>query len=323
MTTVLRLKVSRDLVRAEVVRWRKTLWAAEARHSGPADLGTAIGQLGAGLPPGRKPGRLRVELDTGVVQLRTLGGLPPVRGTALKRLVALQSSRFFRRNGTSLITDACWSARGRRGGSALAVALEETWASSIVAASREIGITLEGIGVTGHLDRFNLLPPAEHAARRRAELLSVRRLACLLALTWVAGATALLVRLHVEGQRVERELGALREPAAAVARARREIAEAAAMVELVADAEMRREETLARLAAIAGAVPDSAYLTSVVLDSAGGTMSGRARESAGVVAALERRGAVPGPRLEGAAVRELAGGREWERFSIRFGGGYK
>jgi general secretion pathway protein L len=318
---VLRLRVSRDLVRAEVVRWRKTLWAAEARYSGPEDLCTVIGQLSADLPPRCKPGRLRVELDPKVVQLRTVSGLPPVRRAALKRLVSLQSSRFFRRNGTPLITDACWAARGRRGGAAVAVALEETFASSIVAASREIGIALEGIGVTGN--QFDLLPPRERTARRRAEMLSVRRLACLLALTWVAGGAAFVAQLHVEGQRMERELEALRQPVAAVARARREIAEAAAMVELVAQAEAGREETLARLAAIAMAIPDSAYLTSIALDTAGGTMSGRARESAGVVAALDRRGAVAGARLEGAAVRELAGGKEWERFSIRFGRGDK
>lgn len=324
MTAVLRLTVGRDTVRADLVRWKKTVWAAEARHSGPADLSEVIAQLAADLPPQPRAGQLSVQLEAGLVQYRTLTGLPPVRPAALARLVALQSGRFFRRNGTPLVTDARWGGGRRQRSTAHAVAVEQTWTSSIVAAARQLGIPLDSIGVAGGAGvRYDLLPPDERAARRRAELGSVRTLAALSAAVWLAGGSLFLLRLRAEGQRIERELDALREPVAAVALARRELAEAGAMVEAVAESERNRHAMLARIAGIARAMPDSSYLTSMVLDTAGGTISGRAREAARVVAALERGEAAPGIRLEGPVVRELAGGREWERFNIRFAQGHE
>jgi hypothetical protein len=37
------------------------------------------------------------------------------------------------------------------------------------------------------------------------------------------------------------------------------------------------------------------------------------------LAAVERSHAVPNPRIEGAIVREVLAGHEWERFTIIFG----
>ena len=321
MSRTLRLTVARDTVRAELVCRGKTVWAAEARHAGPPDLCAVVSQLGADLPPASRPSRLRVELEPPLVQIRTLAGLPPVRSAALKRLVERQSARFFRHNCSSLVTDACWEPGGRRSGTARAAAVEESWATSLVSAAQGLALPLDRIGVAGApaLQRFDLLPRAERAARRRADLLSARRLCLVLAALWIAGGAALVARQRVEGARIERELRALREPMAAVARARREIGDATVMVETLARAERRRDATLSRLTLIGAAIPDSSYLTSVAVDSAGGFLSGRAREAARVVAALETSGAAPAPRLDGAVVRELAAGTEWERFTVRFG----
>ena len=75
---------------------------------------------------------------------------------------------------------------------------------------------------------------------------------------------------------------------------------------------------LLRLAAITRALPDSSFLTSLTLDEREGTITGLARQAAGVVAALERESAIAAPRLTGPVVQEVNAGKELERFSLSF-----
>lgn len=322
MRRTLRLRIGRDTVRADLSSRGRILWSAEAGHAGPVDLVEVLTRLTAELPASRKPSRVSVELDPPLVQIRTLGDLPPVRDSALAALVANQAARFFRRNGTSLVTDAVWlSRRGAGPRVAEAAAIEEPWVDAIVSAARQAGFRLTAITVAGNTDgrRLDMLPANVRAARRRADLSSLRRLGLLLAAVWAGIACLLVVRLWVEGSRIERELDRITEPAAAVAAARREMNEAAAMVQAIQRSETERGALLTSLATIALALPDSCYLTSLVLDQGGnGTLTGAAREAIRVLAALERNG-ILAPRLEGPAVREVTAGKEWDRFTIRFG----
>jgi hypothetical protein len=94
------------------------------------------------------------------------------------------------------------------------------------------------------------------------------------------------------------------------------------MIETIARQDGERSAVVVRVASIAAALPDSAYLTSLGLDVNGaGEMTGMAPRAATVVSALERRGAVIGPRLIGSAVRDLMGEGELERFAVTFGAG--
>jgi Tfp pilus assembly protein PilN len=120
---------------------------------------------------------------------------------------------------------------------------------------------------------------------------------------------------------VERELALLERPLAAVLLARRELRDAEATVQAVAAIDRLRGGSLAALDAVTLALPDSAVLTSLAWSEGGsGLLTGVARRAADVVAQLERTNAVPAPRLEGPAIREPSAGREWERFTIAFGG---
>jgi hypothetical protein len=90
-------------------------------------------------------------------------------------------------------------------------------------------------------------------------------------------------------------------------------------VDSVETARRDRRRTLEQLAGLSVALPDSAYVTSLALDGSGsGELAVVARRSSEVAAALERVRAIAMPRIEGTVVREIAGGREWERFTVRF-----
>jgi general secretion pathway protein L len=256
------------------------------------------------------------------VQVRALEHLPPVKDSALKQLVAQQAGRFFRKNGKPLITDAVWMQRGRgQEGVAQAAAVEEPWIEAIAAGARAAGLVLEEIHPQHGeqtLRKLSLVSPAERARRRRMELLALRRLAIAAGLLWMIATGAFAIRVQRAQGQVERRLAALKAPLDAVAAARRELAGAVRMVETIEEAERDRGRVLLSLAAITKALPDSSYLTSLALDEHEGTMTGLARQAAGVVAALERDATIAGPRLTGPVVREVSDGKELERFTLSF-----
>ena len=133
-------------------------------------------------------------------------------------------------------------------------------------------------------------------------------------------AAAFIGRLVAERRAVERELVRLERPLTTVLAARRELRQAQAAMAAVAQTERERGRTFAFLAAITGALPDSAVVTALVWSADGrGVLSGAARRSAEVVAGLERASAIAAPRLDGPVVRETIAGREWERFTVVFG----
>ncbi len=325
MKPVLRLRIGRGTLEAKAVRGHRVVWVAEAAFEGPDTLQEAIAQLSTekSLPPGLRG--IRARLEPSLAQVRTLEGLPPVKDAALKSLVAQQAPRFFRKNGKALVTDAVWISRANgKGPVAQAAAVEEPWIEAISAGAREAGLTLEEIrpatadGVAG---RLSLLPKAERLRRRRSHLLALSRLAAAAAALWVLAGVAYMARLHRESGRIEAELADLKAPVAAVAAARRKLGDAARMVEAVDRSNRERGTMLLRLAAITAALPDSAYLTSLVLEERGGTMSGLARQATDVIAALERDSAIAAPKLVGAVVGEVIAGREMERFTVSFAPG--
>jgi Tfp pilus assembly protein PilN len=292
------------------------IWSAQAAYANLGELSDAIARLAA--EPPRRCKHVVVTLEHPPVQLRTLSDLPPVNARALAALVAHQAGRFFRKNGKPLATDAVWVANGASR-VARAAAVEEPLVEAIVAGARAAGLSLERITPADENAPLLLLPMAERAARRRAEQRLTRRLTIGAASVWLAAGVLFACRLAWERRAVEREFAALGGPLGAVLAARRELRQAELAVRAVTQVEQTRGRSLALLGAVAAALPDSAVVTSLNWKADGGVISGLARRAADVVARLERSGALPGPRLEGPTVRETAGGREWERFTIAFG----
>jgi hypothetical protein len=319
MRPVLTVRVGVGSARAELTRGARVLWAAESAYSSPDELRDAIAQLTAGESmPVRAP-RLRVELGPPIAQVRTLHGLPPVRAVHLKALVATQSGRFFRRNGKPLVTDAAWPG-GKRGGVVAAAAAEEPWILAILEGAAAGGGEVESIRPDGGPAgvRLELLSAEELRRRWRRELVALGRLAVIATLTWSAALGVWGIRFERERRAVNREIERLRAPAEAVGSARRALGVAAELVDSVETAGRMRARALEQLAGLSALLPDSAYATSFALDESGGELAIVARRSSEVAAALERVGAIATPRIEGTVVREVAGGREWERFTVRF-----
>ncbi len=325
MSGTLQLRIGHGTVRAEVARRGKRVWAGEATFAEPIQLGEAIAGLAGESTLPAKTLRLRVVLELPVVQVRLLHDLPPVRATDLRILVANQSGRFFRKNGKPLVTDAVWMRRDRKasaGWVAVAAAVEEPWLDAITAGAAAAGLRLETIGPAAELTsaRLELFSPSEQGRRRTRDRLALRRLTLFAAALWLLAVGLVGLRVRQDRQRIERELAELQAPAAALLELRREVGEAARMIETIDRAGRERDRVLSGVIAIAVALPDSAYLTSLTLDREGrGSMTGAALQAAQVVAALDRDGAAIEPRLTGPAVRELIAGRERERFSVTFG----
>jgi hypothetical protein len=316
----LNLEVGKGLVRATIVRRKRTVWVGEAPFTTLDDLQSAIAQLASDKSLPGRPTATRIELQVPMVQVRTLANLPPVRASVLEDLVARQASRYFRRNGTPLVVAAQWLPHARGKPSvAQAAAAEEPWVEALALGARAAGLVLEGILPAGLPKEMLLFSWQERTRRRKAEVWARRRLALFAFFLWVAAGIALAVRFQSERNRVDRELAALQQPTRALLEARRALGVATGMVQAVAEADRDRARTLGRLAAITAALPDSAYLTSLSLDERGGTISGVAPQATRVVADLEKTFAIEAPRLTGPAVREVNGDAELERFSLTFG----
>ncbi len=317
MRPVLCLRVGRAHLRAEALHRGTVAWSAEAAYADLSELSDAIARLAA--EPPRRCKQVVVSLEHPPVQLRTLTGLPPVKPRALAALVAHQAERVFRRNGKPLATDAVWIGNGAVR-VARAAAVEEPLVEAILAGARAAGLSVAAITPVDEAAPLLLLPSSERAARWRAQQRLTRRLALGATSVWLAAGVLFAFRLAWERRAVEREFMALSGPLGAVLAARRELREAELTVRAVTQGEQTRGRTLALLAAVAAALPDSAVVNSLSWKVDGsGIMSGLARRAADVVARLERSAALPGPRLDGPVVRETAGGREWERFTIVFG----
>jgi hypothetical protein len=140
------------------------------------------------------------------------------------------------------------------------------------------------------------------------------------ALLWLLVGAIAVIRLRVESRRVTAELARLQTPRQALLAARQTMDSARAMLTALDEASAARGQVAGRLAAIAKALPDSAFLTAITLDRGGpGVLAGRARQAPLVAAAL---GAAPGVgslQLEAVTVRDTVAGLGWERFSFRLG----
>jgi hypothetical protein len=324
MKPTLIIRVSADGAHAELRRGTSRLWAGEIPFAGPPELHDSVAQLlvDGSLPA--RPGLLRVEIEPPLVQVRTLRGLPPVSSAQLNALVSTQSSRFFRRNGKPLVTDALWLGRARRDRVAVAAAAEESWVDVFADAARTSGLSLEGVypatlpsGV-----RLRLVSSAERKRIRRTYSHALKRLGLIAASIWGVAGVTLAARIHSARAAVDREMARLEAPVSAISRAAQGLDSASHMVQGVAQAQDLRARVLGTLTSISVALPDSGFVTAITVDAHGrGEITFVARRSSEVLAMLDGDPGLVSPRLEGGVARETLNGRAWERFTVSLGHG--
>lgn len=318
----IRLLVSRGLVRAELHRGRRFVAAAEASWETPAELAERVAELAAIPELGGNGDRIHVLINAPVAQVRRLEGLPPVPGRALRPLVELRTAHYFRRNGMPLVVDARWVGRRRQGRHAIAAGAPATVIAALLdgarQADRAIG-AIEAGGVEGA--RLDLLPVAERGRRIRRGMARAGLAAGLGIGLCLSAGVVFGVRLARADRAAAAELRLLQPAMDALGSLRGMIHQADSAVHAVDAAVARRGERLGAVLRAAGALPDSAYLVSAEVDSAGaGRLGVVAPRALGVVAALERAG-ITNPRLDGDPVPVHQDGIRRERFTLRFGSG--
>jgi len=314
---VLQLTIGERSARAEATQGDVTLWAGEAGYESPSDLAEVIARLAAA--PSQRCRRLRVTLERPPAQARTLTDLPPVGQKELRALVANQAGRFFRRNGSALVTDATWIASGPRRITE-AAAVEEPLVMAVVTGAAQAGLLVESITAAGVTPELQLFPDAERAVRARARRRVTTRLAVAACGVWILAGVFFGARLLMERRSIDAELAAADAPLAALRDVRHEMRTVESMVVGLAEARRARGQVLAALARVSAAIPDSTVVTSYTWRADGsGLVAGAGRRASDVLAAVERTHAVPNPRITGAVVREVVAGHEWERFTIVFG----
>lgn len=313
--------VGEGSIRAELRRAGAVRWMAEATWDSPESLAERVAELAAQaeLPVWNRV--VTFVLAHELLQVRRLADAPPVRHGQLAALVALAPHRYFRRNGVALVTDAGWEG-GRGARVALAVALPDPIGAALVRGAREAGLLVAAIRPAGEgaFLRLSLLPQDEQARREAADLRWTRRLALGAVAAWLLLGTAVGADLWLERRHVTARLDAVRGPLASVLAAQAAEDSAERMVRRMELEEVREGDAVAILFRVATALPDSAFLTQIRVDSAGvGLVAGAARRPAAVLAALEGRARVSTPRFEGRTSRDVVAGRSVERFAIGFG----
>src|SRR4051812_3349752 len=105
-SATLHLRIGRGTLRAEALARGATLWVAESTYATTPDLAELIARLVGECAVSCK--RMRVAFEHPLAQLRTLRDVPQVGERDLAALVHHHASRFFRKNGSPLVTDAVW-----------------------------------------------------------------------------------------------------------------------------------------------------------------------------------------------------------------------
>jgi hypothetical protein len=313
----LTLVIGEGRVHASATKRAGIAWAADAAYDGPADLARVLSMLAAEAPPRAR--RVHVVIADGLARVKTLDTLPRLRRPELASHVQLHSRRYFLQNGIPLVTDAVPLATAKgEAARALLGAIPEPLAQAIVDGIDAAGLDCETIVPEGSSD-LSLVPHGARARRLARMRQSLRR--------WAIGAAGTLILsalLHVGlllGRRrsADRELLAMKGGIDAALAVRRDGSDAAAALAAIAAAEANTPRRARFLANLTRAMPDSAFVVTLRLDAAGnGMIAGYAPRAAAVVARLERSGLAHGAAIEGTVTREVVGGVERERFTVRF-----
>jgi hypothetical protein len=336
------MAIERDHLRAVAVRGTRVLWAVDAAL-GETPLGAALAGFFAELPLGRlqRP-RVTVALDAAFAQTKRLVGLPALGDErVLARTVHEHAARFFLKNGVPLVTT---SVRLDADGRPWAAALQKPVVDTIVIACRRSRLRLYGIVPAADIARSaanGLAPLGSDASRftvaygaavtsgaltwRAGSIVEGDvprgRLAMAAGVTAVSLAMAVLapgLSARVAEHRAIAHLASIAAPAYAAQRVARDLGLVTQALGEVGAFDRARRPATVLLASLARALPEGAALLALHVDSAGGSVVALSPRAGAVLTGLERVSGVVAPEIGGPVTREVVGGRELERATVRF-----
>ena len=233
-----------------------------------ADQIVGLGETDGLLPAGC---RVVVRIHSPLVQVRTLGDVPPVSGRDLPNLVRANHSRFFRKIDGEAVVAAAWATNsaGQRAVRAVSVPLD-------LLCAIEEGLEAVGAGpydVVPVLNGEELpLRPTTPRMDRRARLRRRIKHAAALALAasgWLVSATAYVTDLVGDGRRVRGELAALAGPLAQIRQVEADL-EAFTPVAAALDRQSSERDRISdTLLGLDTVLPRTAHLHSLVVERAG------------------------------------------------------
>lgn len=138
-------------------------WAGRTRYGQLSELAEAVGRLAA--ESGRVVRRARIVLERDLVQLRTVTPAPPLKPGTLRRYVALEAPRLFRKNGVPLATDGQLVPVDAKTKALYAAAVPEPLVSAILDGARQAGLKVDALGPASDVLPWALVPEA-----RRGEI---------------------------------------------------------------------------------------------------------------------------------------------------------
>jgi hypothetical protein len=351
------IAIGREELRAVAVSRRKVVWAAQARWLGAADLAEALSRLVTERPKGVRQVRVALEdgvCQRKVVErLPPLGARDLASHVALlPRRYFLQDSDALVTDATWLRGGGWGGGRSRSScGLALLAAAAEPLVAAVAEGLRAAGLKLCALapaadfvppGATGDGQALERLPnggslksayaaaagrlpalglfpePLRAAGRRGRRAAAVRVLALGISCTALAAA-CYVASLSRQRRSAEAELERSSRAVERALAVRRDLDAATEALAFLSRAEAGRPRLAKLLADLTGALPDSAFIAFLRVDAERrGTLVGYAPAAGRVVTALERVAAVEAPALDGPVMRDALGGREWDRFTIRF-----
>jgi hypothetical protein len=343
MSLVVGLSVERDRLRAVGVRGARVLWGQDLGVSDETPLAEALPTFLGTLPVGRfaRP-HITVALGPAFAQTKRLAGLPPLGDERmLARAVSEHAARFFLKNGVALVTT---SVRLDADGRPWAAALQKHVVDTIVTACRASRVRLSGI-----------VPAVDVARRETTELTALGREAHEFAaaygaaitsgaLIWRAvssskpdvprwraaaaassvvlalGAAALAPGLeaHLAEHQAVAHVAAVAGTSRAALRVARDNELVTRALQEVGAFDRGRRPITVLMAQLAAALPDSAALLALHIDSAGGSIVALAPRAGALLARLEHVSGLAAPEITGPVTREAARGRDLERVTVRF-----
>jgi len=205
---------------------------------------------------------------------------------------------------------------------ALLAAIDLELVESLAAAADRAGVELERITVADLPEArgFDLRSPNAKAEQVRRTRRSLSRLSWTVAALWILVAIAWVTRIGVEALHLRHELDRVAGARAVLLKGQAVRHRAEDMIATLKSGTSPRHTLQDRAQAILQALPDSAYLSAISLDTLGnGLLTGGARQANDVVAAIDHAHVAVNPRLEGSTSPDPLGGTGWERFAIRLG----
>jgi hypothetical protein len=337
------VSIESDGLHAVGVRRARVLWAVEARRGDEVPLGEALAAFLGALPVGRfaRP-RATVAVGPTYAQTKRLAGLPALGDErVLARTVSEHAERFFLRDGVPLVTTsvrldadgrpwaaalqkdavdtivtACQTSRLRLAGIVPAVDVGQPKAGGLASlgANAQQYATAYGAAVIPGALTWRAHPMAVHDAPRWRVTAAASATIGALGLALVAPG----VSAHVVEQRAITHLVAVAGPSGTARRMARDIELVTGALSEVGTFDRGRRPATMLLADLARVLPDGAALLALHVDSVGGSIVALTPQAAALLTHLERVPGLAAPEITGPVTREIAGGHDLERVTVRF-----